>query len=390
MTTTTPIQTSPTTTTTSAVKCLKTSDDHHQSLLPGLPDHIAQLCLSPVPPTTLSSVCRSWRRLIYSPSFPPFLSLYTLLLPTNPTDVNSDSLQFSSFDPISSTWNPLPRPPPLHLLLRHPSFISRTLPVQSVTLSGNLILLAATNQQFLAAFSSPLIFSPKFQKWDFGPPLVTPRRWCASGTSRGAVVVASGIGSHYTTDLARSVEKWDPQINQSSIHSNNRNHCRSLGKWEKMGPLKDGKFCREAIDAVGMNNKLLMVNVKGDAAKEGVVYNVLTDTWQDMPEGMLAGWKGPATAMEEEILYAIDESRGVLRKYDEERDGWEEVVEDERLRGAESMAAGGGRVCVVCSGGVGILVVDVVASPPILLVVDTPPGFEAVAVHILPRMSRPD
>ena len=157
-----------------------------------------------------------------------------------------------------------------------------------------------------------------------------------------------------------------------------------------MGPLKDGKFCREDIDAVGMNNKLLMVNVKGDAAKEGVVYNVLTDSWQDMPEGMLGGWKGPAAAMEEEILYADDESRGVLRKYDEERDAWEEVVEDERLRGAEGMAAGGGRVCVVCRGGGGILVVDVVASPPRLWMVDTPAGFEAVAVHILPRMSRPD
>uniref|UniRef100_A0A0D3GKQ9 F-box domain-containing protein n=1 Tax=Oryza barthii TaxID=65489 RepID=A0A0D3GKQ9_9ORYZ len=50
-----------------------------QPLLPGLPDHLAQLCLSPLPPRLLHAVCRPWRRLMYTPSFPPFLSLYALL-----------------------------------------------------------------------------------------------------------------------------------------------------------------------------------------------------------------------------------------------------------------------------------------------------------------------
>lgn len=159
-------------------------------------------------------------------------------------------------------------------------------------------------------------------------------------------------------------------------------------KWEKMGALSHEKFCRDAIDAVGWRGKLCMVNVKGDAAKEGVVYDVEGDAWAKMPEGMVGGWRGPAAAMDEETLYVVDESKGVLRKYDSDNDRWEEVLgAEERLRGAKQMAAAGGRVCVVCEGGSGIVVVDVAASPARLWVVDTPEGLEAVAVHILPRMS---
>lgn len=155
--------------------------------------------------------------------------------------------------------------------------------------------------------------------------------------------------------------------------------------------MRDGKFSREAIDAVGWRGKLCMVNVKGGSAKQGVIYDVATDDWYEMPEGMISGWRGPAAAMDEETLYAVDESKGVLREYDAGSDGWEEILWEERLRGAEQMAAAGGRVCVVCGGGGGILVVDVVAKPVRLVCeVSVPVGFQAVAVHVLPRMSRPD
>ncbi|CAK9158398.1 unnamed protein product [Ilex paraguariensis] len=389
----------------STAKLGKLSDhrhhNHHQPLLPGLPDDIAHLCLSLVPPSILYSVCRSWRRLIYSPSFPPFLSIYALLFSPQTEDQIphfSNSLEFAFFEPISSTWQSLPPPPPdppLRLLLRHPSFISRNLPIQSVACSGNLVLLAATTDQFLPALPRPLIFNPLTRKWTLGPPLATPRRWCAAGASCETVYVASGIGSHYNPVVARSVESLNINTSHSNIkdshHNNQRNRSLEVGwTWENMGALRDGKFSREAIEAVGWRRKLCMVNVKGDAAKEGVVYDVESDAWGDMPEGMLAGWRGPAAAMDEDIIYMVDESRGALRMYEPERDAWVEILQTEELRGADNIAAGGGRVCVVCCGGIGIVVVDVVSSPPRLWVVDTPPGFQTMAIHVLPRMSQPD
>ncbi|KAF8380808.1 hypothetical protein HHK36_028302 [Tetracentron sinense] len=367
-------------------------DHEYQPLLPGLPDHIAQLCLSLLHPSLLFPVSRSWRRLIYSPSFPPFLSLYALLSSSssNPTSQifphqnqnqnqiqSSNSIQFHSFDPISSKWDLLP-PPPLNLLLRHPSFISRNLPIQSVTVSGHLVLLAATTHHFLPALSRPLIFNPLSNTWSFGPPISAPRRWCAAGSARGAVYVGSGVGSHYSRDVARSAERWDL-----------KRDC--LGwRWEKTAGPKDGRFSREAVEAVGWRGKLCMVNVKGDAVKEGLVYDVERDLWEEMPKGMLIGWKGAAAAMDEDVIFVVDEGKGVLRQYNPEMDCWEELLQSEELKGAEQIVAGGGRVCAVCAEGRGIAVVDVVARPARLWVVDPPPALQAVAVHILPRISRPE
>ncbi|KAM7504276.1 hypothetical protein LguiB_003180 [Lonicera macranthoides] len=60
---------------------------------------------------------------------------------------------------------------------------------------------------------------------------------------------------------------------------------------------------------------------------------------QPLPRALGEGWilKDGASVlelvmtitMEEEVLYVVNELRVVLRKYDKEKDGWEEIVEDE-------------------------------------------------------------
>lgn len=141
-----------------------------------------------------------------------------------------------------------------------------------------------------------------------------------------------------------------------------------------------------------------MVNVKGNASKEGLVYDVVLDKWDNMPEGMIGGWKGPVASMEEDVMFLVDETKGLLRKYDERRDVWEYVMEDERLKGCQQIAAGGGKVCAVCDGGGRgggggggkVLVVDVVAQVGRVWEVEIPDGFQAVSLHVLPRMNGPD
>ncbi|OWM65024.1 F-box/kelch-repeat protein SKIP25 [Punica granatum] len=365
------------------------------SLLPGLPDHIAHLCLSRVHPASLYSVCRSWRRLIYSSSFPPFLSLYALLSqldePSSPAPDHSSSLsriEFATFDPVSSRWLPLPPPlpdQPLSILLRHRSFLSRIFPIQSVAVSGNLVLLAATANNFFPAIPCPLVFNPTTRAWSAGPPLSSPRRWCTAGVFRGAVYVGSGVGSQFSADVARSFEKWD--LNGNDLRSS----AGHAWKWQKLRELKDIRFSRDAIEAVGWRGKLCMVNVKGGAVREGIVYDVAEDIWEEMPKGMIGGWKGPAAAMDEAELYAVDEANGSLRRYDPERDEWDDVIVSAELKGAQQIAAAGGRVCAL-SGDAGcqIVVVDAAASPPRTWVVETPKGSRAVSVHIMPRMSQQD
>ncbi|GFY92103.1 hypothetical protein Acr_08g0004990 [Actinidia rufa] len=356
------------TTTTIALKQIKNTNSNHKKsssdnkneeyiLLPGLPNHLAQLCLSPLHPSLLYTVCRSWRRLIYSPSFPPFFSLYALLSPRSPRP--SNSIEFFSLDPVSSTWTPLPSPSsPLHLLHRHPSFISRTLPIQSVAVSGRLVLIAATNPHFLPALSHPLVFDPlsTSKRWFSGPPLPTPRRWCAAGSVGGAVYVASGIGSCYHSDMARSVEKWE-------VDKKDKEWI-----WEEMAALKDGR------GRLQRSEKPVGGNAEGDAG------------WVERAGGGCRHF-GPRGGE----MFVVDEEKGTVSKYDADNDRWEEVVESlEILKGAEQIAAGRGRVCVICGSGGRIVVVDVAARPPRTWVVNPPPEMEVVSLHILPRMSLPE
>ncbi|KAL0366804.1 UNVERIFIED_CONTAM: F-box/kelch-repeat protein SKIP25 [Sesamum radiatum] len=153
------------------------------------------------------------------------------------------------------------------------------------------------------------------------------------------------------------------------------------GGGKKIGSLRDCKFSREAIDAVGWKGKLCMVNVKGAAAKQRIIYHVESKSWEDMLEGMLAEWRGPAAAMEEETLYVVDESKGWLKKYDHVKDAWVGMVEKEKLKGAQQVAAAGGRVCVLCADGGNITVVDVAAVPPVRLwMVEAPAEVQAVGI----------
>ena len=167
---------------------------------------------------------------------------------------------------------------------------------------------------------------------------------------------------------------------------------RKVWKWEKKAALKDGRFSREAVEAVGYRGRLCMVNVKGNGAKEGVVFDVESDRWTEMPEGMVAGWNGPAAGtMDEMEMYVVDQNKGALSKYNGDEDRWEKVMESEELKGAEQIAAGRGRVCVVCGNGKRIVVVDVAAAKTHAAarfwMVEPPQPLLVVAVHILPRMS---
>lgn len=205
-----------------------------------------------------------------------------------------------------------------------------------------------------------------------------PRRWCAAGSLSGAVYVASGVGSQFRTIVSKSVERWRfDDVGEDKKHQL---------KWEKLKAIKDGRLSREAIEAIGCRGKLYMVNVKGNAAKEGFVYDAGKDEWDDMSEGMLGGWRGPAASMNEDDIYVVDDKRGVLMKYEWHKDAWCEILNSELLIGAEQMAAAGGRICVVIGGSGKIVVVDVACRTPSVLTVETPDGLRANSVHVLPRM----
>lgn len=142
------------------------------------------------------------------------------------------------------------------------------------------------------------------------------------------------------------------------------------------------------MEAVASDGKLCMVNLRGRCAKEGLVYNVRMDQWDDMPPGLLSGWIGPAAADERGDIYVVDDAAGTLTVYHWGTDTWRTVVRDEeKLRGATQMAVRGGKVCVVARGGEALVVVDVRGRERRIWIVEPPRGKKMLNVHILPRMS---
>ncbi|KAJ9558472.1 hypothetical protein OSB04_013086 [Centaurea solstitialis] len=270
--------------------------------------------------------------------------------------------------PAGPTTSPFPPPPPVVYIPEPYDSIFNGLRSSSVN-CGHWARLPP-------GVVAPVGFRPDCWEWILGPPLSDPRRWCAAGSIGGAVYVASGVGARYRGDVARRVERWDVK--------------RRRLQWEEVAAMNDGRFSREAVEAVGYKGKLCMVNVKGNAGKEGVVYDVEGDRWEKMAAGMLSRWKGPVGVADEEVMYVVDEEKGAVRKYDDENDRWEEVVDgSELLKGAEQMAVGGGKICVVSGGGRRITVVDVLAEPVKMWAVDPPlPENEVISVHILSRPSK--
>lgn len=349
-----------------------------QPLLPGLPDHLAQLCLSSLPPKLLHAVCRPWRRLLYSPSFPPFPSLYAVLDDATTATAEGGSVSFAAYDTMSGIWEelpppPLPSPPPK---LWHPSFLSRRLPLQTVAASGRLVLVAGSTQALGPALAhGPVVFDPATTRWRLGPSFpFAPRRWCAAGAAQGRVFVAGGVGAGYDAADARAGATWDPA---------------SAGGWAPLPPLRDGRFSRDAAEAVCSRGKVCMVSLRSRGAKEGAVFDLGAHRWADMPPGMLAGWTGPSAACDEgETIFVVDDHRGALLAYHWDTDRWRTLLQSDRLKGAAEITAGGGRVCVVVDGGNRVVVVDVTSSAKRLWEVAAPAGKRLVALHVLPRMTR--
>ncbi|XP_020529087.1 F-box/kelch-repeat protein SKIP25 isoform X2 [Amborella trichopoda] len=291
------------------------------------------------------------------------------------TQHSSTNLTWTAFDPLSGHWEALPPPPPHRpFLLRSPTFLSRTLPIQTLTAYGHLLTIAATTSPLLPALPRPLAFNPQSRCWRFGPALPAPRRWCATGALGPTVVVASGTGCQFNQTVARSTLAWS--MDQLPW-------C-----WREVACMKNTRFAREAIEATAYKGRLCMVNVRAGLVREGVVYDGGRDEWEAMPEGMLTGWPaGPVVGMEgSDEMYGVDEREGVLKRYEEERGEWKEVVKVEEMRGAEGAAAGGGRVCVIGEGGRVCVVVEVAREVRRVWMVRPPARRRMVAVHVLPRM----
>ncbi|MCO5595033.1 hypothetical protein L7F22_049070 [Adiantum nelumboides] len=321
------------------------------TLLPGLPNDLALLCLARVPSLALLwRVSAPWQAMVsYSTYFHSLRSslgfkrqqwLYVLLhnpstedcfctQPSHSDMCLSPTFSWHAYDPISNSWHslpPLPRPVDFHVF--SPSFIGFLHPVQCASSATKLLMVAGSRpadkrgrietkrQSLVPALDCPLVFDTQTQEWSEGAPFDVPRKWCVCGMTTDKLLVASGCGKEWDSTLSKSAQIYDVNAR----------------RWVEIECLRSSSFSHSGVSAVEYNRKLHVVS------GVGAIFNPATGKWEDMPRGMKDGWSGQSVVVDGR-LYALEESTGRLKVYEEGKDEWRCIaMENEMFKHMEQLA----------------------------------------------------
>lgn len=374
-----------------------TSDDKIEAterdvqILQELPDHLAMECLARVPLDNLHGVSKTWEDVIYDPYFQRLRAangstqldwIYALV------QMQDKSFKWRALDPHSSRWHDLPPPPhDMEFQLFNPGCIGVSYTVQCVSTSSKLVMIAGVKARkdgqprmtVEPALDHPYIFDTRTSLWKRGSPFKVPRKWCVCGVVDEKVYVASGSGKDWSQELSKSAEVYNLEND----------------KWEALQNLSTSKFSGEAMNAVSNNNKLYFVSGRGVFSKEGVVYDIITQSWSEMSPGLKQGWKGPCVAVNGKF-YLIETPAGKLKVYAPERDEWDIIMVDSRLANLEVLIGTKGKIVAIEAASLkddetspGVLrVIDIASDAPQILDIPVQEG-QVVCVQVLAMMNQP-
>ncbi|KAL3691136.1 hypothetical protein R1sor_004787 [Riccia sorocarpa] len=363
-----------------------------ESLIPGLPEDIALVCLARVPVTSLWGVCREWQLMLSKSSEFKFARqqqgkselnwLYTLV------HRSDGRYEWNAFDPLMEKWHPLPNmPESVDFQLTTPGSIGLSHSIQCVSTKSKLVMLAGLKpstskagqnwSQLEPALNEPWIFNPNSCVWTKGTAIQSPRKWCVCGVVNERVYVASGCGQQWDMSLSKRSEVYD--LDSDS--------------WTLLPNLESSKFSGEAITAVNVEGKLHMVSGRGVFVKEGAIFCPVTSKWSKMPPGLRKGWIGSCVSINDRF-YMIDEDLGKLSVYNKATDSWTTVLEDTKMKNLTNIVASDGKIFGVVKSedsnaetdGSTLRVVDLTTSPPSIYTQRVPHG-RVVSLQILARMN---
>jgi hypothetical protein len=354
-------------------------------IMVGLPDHLAMECLARVPLGALRGVSKGWQGLVYDPYFQSLreakgaqrLDWVYALVQTG----GSGRFKWRAYDPFAARWHDLPPPPhAMDFQLHNPGCIGVSYSVQCASSRHRLVMVAALKARrgnlprmtLEPALNHPYVFDTRTCQWRQGAPFAVPRKWCVCGVTGELLYVASGSGKDWDRELSKSAEVLNLDTNL----------------WTKLHSLSSSKFSGEAMTAVAHNTKLYFVSGRGVFSKDGVVYDVATGSWSEMPPGLKRGWTGPCVAVDGRF-YLLETPAGKLKLYNPQKDEWETLLVDSRLQNLEVFVGTDGKIVAIESQKSVLRVIDV-ARPNQPLIFDIPAEEgELVSVQVLGMMHKP-
>ncbi|KAM0942817.1 putative kelch-type beta propeller [Dioscorea sansibarensis] len=293
-------------------------------LIPGLPNDIAEQCLThlPFPSDDARFVCSSWyhalpaaslRRSLSSSAL-PYLFVFSFHRP-------SLRLHWLALHPQSPfSWLPIP-PMPL------PSSSSPPIPssfaIASLPRSGLLFVLGGMLSGSLSPLSTLLLYRASTNSWLLSSPMPSPRAFFSAAAIAGCIVVAGGD----SRDSDTSVDRYDP----------NTNHWSSAAPMPQTLPLYDSAVIGHRFFVTGGWTWPF------DDLPRGSFYDADKDTWEEMQRGMREGWTGVSAVVSGRLLVVSECGEARVKAYDVEADTWRKVD-------GGSVPAAVGRPYAVCGG----------------------------------------
>ncbi|EPS58480.1 hypothetical protein M569_16332, partial [Genlisea aurea] len=291
------------------------------SIFPKIPDDVSIQILarcSRFHHPLLSLVSKSWRSAINSPEIFRARSLLGTAESSLYLCLHSkSSFNWFCVHKPTATSNrvliPLPRPPET---LVGSSVVSIG---PKIFLIGGSILDYPKNDVY--------VFDCRFRTWHPGLKMRLNREFSAAGESHGNIFIIGGCNVNTASRSTNWAEEFNPETGNSTPIP-----CPI--------DLKHKWMHGSAV----IGNKLYAMADRG-----GVVYDMNTGEWSNVPKRLDLGWRGRATVVNN-VLYSYDYI-GKIRGYDVKTDSWKEVRGLEKalpkfLCGA-SMGNLGGKLCVV-------------------------------------------
>lgn len=308
-----------------------------QPLIPGLPEEIAELCLTYLPYPHIAfvrSVSASWNRVIISPAFSLYrksLSLYLPYLFVFAVHKSTAMIQWQAMDLRSGRWFVLP-PMPCPKAVCPPSFACSSIPRQ-----GKIFVVGGMRSDTETPMRSIIIYRTLANKWSLASPMPTARSFCASGNINGKIVAVGGSGSNVGESIT-AVECYDPENDT----------------WMELANLPLGLA---RYDSAVVGHKMYVT--EGWTwpflfSPRGAVYDFQRDTWQMMSDGMREGWTGISVVLDGRLFVISEHGDCPMKLYIPESDTWQYVGGDKLPRGLMqrpfAVSGAEGRIFVVSCG----------------------------------------
>ncbi|KAK8505446.1 hypothetical protein V6N13_045883 [Hibiscus sabdariffa] len=308
-----------------------------EPLIPGLPDEIAELCLLHLPypyQSLVRSVSCSWHRAITDPAFLVCKRSLSLSLPylfVLGFHKSTGRIQWQSLDPRSGRWFKLPSMPCANSVYP-PGFACTSIPNQ-----GKLYVLGGMRSDMETCMQTTIVYTASTNQWSTVSPMMTPRSFFAAGNVNGKIMAVGGSGADYN-DSITSVECYDPDKDT----------------WRPVAKMRTGLA---RYDSAVVGNKMYVT--EGWTwpflfSPRGGVYDVESDTWRGIQDGMKEGWTGVSVVLGETLFVVSEHGDCPMKVYVPDRDAWQYVGGDKFPREAmqRPFAVSGveGKIYVVSSG----------------------------------------